>query len=192
MLEGFVYCRLSTVGRAWVGPIWMTKTKHVEDPAGEAILIEETGFGPFQLKVTTGSSTFVLDEPFGGAGGLGSGPNPYDLLSAALGASTITTIRTYATTRRWRLETVNVRVVCNRSANRGRGSFLRQILLLGILDEPQRSKLLVMADRCPIQLLIGRGPEITTELLAEHFPDAVAVNHGEHLRDVMAACEREA
>lgn len=42
-------------------------------PQGEAIVVEETGLGPYQLKVRTGSATFLLDEPLV-AGGLGSGP----------------------------------------------------------------------------------------------------------------------
>jgi len=45
----------------------------------------ETGKGDFQAEVKAGTSTFLMDEPVQ-AGGLGSGPNPYDLLSAAIGA----------------------------------------------------------------------------------------------------------
>ena len=42
-----------------------------------------------------GDAAFLIDEPVA-AGGLGTGPNPYDLLSAALGACTTMTIRLYA------------------------------------------------------------------------------------------------
>src|SRR5689334_22518964 len=131
----------------------MTKIRGAQETTGEAILIEETGLGPFQLKVTSGSATFVLDEPIG-AGGLGSGPNPYDLLSAALGASTVTTIRAYATAKRWPLDRIYVRVSHQHLGLRGRATFVRQVLLVGRLEEPQKVKLLAMADRCPIQLSI--------------------------------------
>jgi putative redox protein len=169
----------------------MTRTRSAQETTGETILIEETGLGPFQLKVTTGSSTFMLDEPIG-AGGLGSGPNPYDLLSAALGASTATTIRAYATAKRWPLERIHVRVSHQRPGVRGRATFVRQILLVGRLDEPQRVKLLAMADRCPIQLSIGAGPEIKTTLLNElSSRNDLAVTHGDHMRDVLQICQSE-
>jgi uncharacterized OsmC-like protein len=45
----------------------------------------ETGKGDFQVEVKAGTSTFLMAGPVQ-AGGLGSGPNPYDLLSAAIGA----------------------------------------------------------------------------------------------------------
>ena len=45
----------------------------------ETIILEETKYnGAFQVKVWAGCATFVVDEPFG-AGGLASGPTPYDL-----------------------------------------------------------------------------------------------------------------
>ncbi len=51
----------------------------------ETILVAETGVGRYQVEVRVGNATFLVDEP-AEAGGLGSGPNPYNLLSAALGA----------------------------------------------------------------------------------------------------------
>jgi hypothetical protein len=48
-------------------------------------VVDETGKGDFQVEVKAGTSTFLMDEPVQ-AGGLGSDPNPYDLLSAAIGA----------------------------------------------------------------------------------------------------------
>jgi putative redox protein len=53
--------------------------------SGETIVVDETGKGDFQVEVKAGTSTFLMDEPVQ-AGGLGSDPNPYDLLSAAIGA----------------------------------------------------------------------------------------------------------
>ena len=57
----------------------------MSDVAGETIVVDETGKGDFQVEVKAGTSSFLMDEPVQ-AGGLGSGPNPYDLLSAAIGA----------------------------------------------------------------------------------------------------------
>ena len=71
-------------------------TNQRPDVVGESIVIDETKNGPFQLKVRAGSSTFIVDEPIG-IGGLGSGPNPYDLLSAALGTCSVMTTTVLST-----------------------------------------------------------------------------------------------
>lgn len=155
----------------------------------EAIVVEETGLGLYQLKVRTASATFLLDEPIV-AGGLGSGPNPYDLLSAALAASTVTTLRTYALSRQWSLQQVRIRLIRRRPAGKGREVLLRQIILLGALDEDQRAKLLKVADQSPIQTSLRRGFVFTTELLAENCMDESAITRGEHMLEVRRSCDK--
>jgi len=44
-----------------------------DEPAGETIIVDETGKGDFQVRVQAGSGSFLMDEPVP-AGGLGSGP----------------------------------------------------------------------------------------------------------------------
>lgn len=158
-------------------------------PQGEAIVVEETGLGPYQLKVRTGSATFLLDEPIV-AGGLGSGPNPYDLLSAALAASTVTTLRTYALSKQWSLQQIRIRLMRRRPVGKRREVLLRQIILLGALDEQQRAKLLKIADQCPIHASLKRGFVFTTELLAENLMDESAITRGEHMLEVRRSCDR--
>src|SRR5262249_39607146 len=85
---------------SWPVSDLMLKTKNAQAPPGEVLVIEETGLGPFLLRVRTGSCTFMVDEPIG-SGGLSSGPDPYDLLHAAFAASAITTMRVYANQRKW-------------------------------------------------------------------------------------------
>src|SRR4029453_17659786 len=59
------------------------------------VVVEETGQGSFQVEVSAGGAHFLVDER-AEVGGLGSGPTPYDLLSAGLGACTAMTLRLYA------------------------------------------------------------------------------------------------
>src|SRR3546814_19616674 len=47
-----------------------------------------------------GKATFIADEPES-VGGLGSGPTPFNLLSAALAACTTMTLRLYAARKNW-------------------------------------------------------------------------------------------
>src|SRR5215470_6170975 len=72
-----------------------------------AVLVRETRQGLFQQEVTVGRHRFLADEPVA-AGGLDSGPSPYDLLLASLGACTAMTLRLYAERKTLPLEQVTV------------------------------------------------------------------------------------
>ena len=126
----------------------------------EAVTVTETGVGKFQVEVLAGAAAFLADEPVE-AGGLGSGPSPYDLLCAALGACTAMTLRLYAGRKAWPLERATVRVLHSRTADGG-DRFVREMTLEGPLDERQRRRLLEIAERCPVHRTLERPAEIIT------------------------------
>ena len=74
-------------------------------PDSETVLVAETGLGKYQVEARMGDAALLIDEPLE-AGGLGSGPNPYDLISAAVGACTTMTVRLYANRKGWPLTRV--------------------------------------------------------------------------------------
>ena len=76
------------------------------------VLVEETGAGTFMQKIQAGNHTFVADEPAGI--GDDTGPNPYELLLAGLGACTSMTMRMYADRKGWPLDHVQVRLTHER------------------------------------------------------------------------------
>jgi putative redox protein len=157
--------------------------------AGEATLVAETGLGRFQAEAKVGSSAFLIDEPVA-AGGLGSGPNPYDLLSSALGACTIMTIRLYATRKGWPLSRVRARVAHHRDTLQARDIFTREVSLEGPLDSAQRARLMEMADRCPVHLTLHRGSDVTTTLLpADRLPAHETDTKCEHMKGMEEACD---
>ena len=77
------------------------------------VLVRETGNGKFQQEIMSGPHRFLADEPVK-VGGLNSGPGPYDLLLAGLGACTSMTIRLYADSKKLPLERVSVRLTHNK------------------------------------------------------------------------------
>ena len=66
-----------------------------KDPPPSTVVVHETRRGQFQQEIMIGNHRLLADEPVKD-GGLGSGPGPYDLLLAALGACTSMTVRLYA------------------------------------------------------------------------------------------------
>ena len=63
----------------------------------------------FAQEISVGRHRLVGDEPIL-VGGTDTGPNPYDLLLAALGSCTSMTVAMYARRKRWPLEAVTVRL----------------------------------------------------------------------------------
>jgi putative redox protein len=130
----------------------------------ETTIVAETGLGKYQVEARVGDAAFLIDEPVT-AGGLGSGPNPYNLLSAALGGCTVMTIRLYADRKGWPLRRVRVAVKHSRADLQARDVFEMDIALDGDLEEAQRARLMEIAERCPVHLTLARGSEVRNVLL---------------------------
>lgn len=124
----------------------------------EQVVIDERNEGGLRVQVQAGSISFVADEPID-AGGLGSGPNPYDLLGAALGSCTAMTLRLYADRKGWPLAGVHVAV---HHEKRDGDIFTREIRLDGPLDETQRARLLQIAEHCPVHRTLTAGARVET------------------------------
>jgi len=160
----------------------------MSDGAGETILVDETGKGDFQVEVKAGTSSFLMDEPVQ-AGGLGSGPNPYDLLSAAIGACALMTIRLYARRKQWPLQRVRLKVTHHRDNLQAKDRFVREIELIGPLSDVQRTRLVEISMQCPVHLTMERGSIVETKLVETPL-HAMPTTLCEHARDANEACEQ--
>lgn len=134
------------------------------------VTADDGGQGGLQLLITAGPARFVADEPIE-LGGLDLGPTPHELIAAGLAACTSQTLRLYAKRKGWPLGPVRVSVVHRRElAQDPPDVFDRIIALRGPLDDEQRARLLEIADRCPVHLMLTRGAAINTSLAALEGP----------------------
>ena len=94
--------------RAWVER-YLDDAPETKPADGEGVVVSEMGEGKFLNQVVAGAHRFLMDEPIS-VGGYNAGPNPYDLLAAALGGCTSMTMRMYAEHKGIPLERVEVAV----------------------------------------------------------------------------------
>jgi uncharacterized OsmC-like protein len=113
----------------------------------------------FAQDISAGRHRLKSDEPVE-VGGTDTGASPYDLLLAALGSCTSMTVALYARRKQWPLEEVTVRLQhsrvyvtdCAECATKPGmlDRIEREILLTGPLIDEQRTRLLEIANKCPV------------------------------------------
>jgi uncharacterized OsmC-like protein/fermentation-respiration switch protein FrsA (DUF1100 family) len=146
----------------------------------EHVVVRETGEGKFQNLVVSGRHWLIADEP-AAAGGLDTGPNPYDFLSIALGACTAMTLRVYAEHKNLALGRISVEVRhgkvaadhcadCSEVAE-GRGGkidrFERIVRIEGGTDAGLAAKIVEIAGKCPVHRTLESSSAVVTRVAAE-------------------------
>ena len=145
----------------------------VQDEVVSGVRVVEAGRGRFAQDIYTGRHRLRADEPLA-SGGADSGPNPYELLLAALGACTAMTVRMYANRKQLPLTRVSVDLKHDKvhaadcEACETRDAKIdridRVLTLEGNLDEAQRAKLSEIADKCPVHRTLHSEVWIETRL----------------------------
>jgi putative redox protein len=130
--------------------------------------------GTFAQQIAAGRHRLKGDEP-DGAGGTDTGPSPYDFLLAALGSCTSMTVGMYAREKNWPLERVTVWLrhskiyAADCSECETRDGMLdrieRDVRFEGPLSAEQHSRLLEIANKCPVHRTLTSEINIRTRLL---------------------------
>jgi len=140
------------------------------NPAG-TVIVRETRRGVFQQEIIVGAHRLLADEPVN-VGGLDSGPGPYELLLAALGACTSMTLRLYADRKKLPLTRTQVRLRHSRiyasdcaecETKEGMLDRIERVITLeGELDAEHRKRLMEIADKCPVHRTLKSEIDIRT------------------------------
>ncbi len=159
----------------WAERYFAPETQDEKNPDAGAegeVTVEETGAHKFQNIIRAGGATIVADEP-AAVGGGGTGPTPYDLLAASLGACKSMTMRMYADLKKYPLDSVRVHVThdkihardcadCETKENKI-DEFRVRIALSGDLSTEQREKIIAIASRCPVEATLRGEVKVRTE-----------------------------
>jgi putative redox protein len=117
----------------------------------------------YQVKIEANGNTLIADEPID-EGGLNLGFNPNELLAASLAACTSITLRMYANNKTWDLKEVHVDVDLEWDKTSNQTTINRKIELVGNLDEQQRTRLLTVANACPVHKILSNTIQVITDL----------------------------
>lgn len=118
------------------------------------------GEGKLQHVIDIGPHRILTDVPRV-YGGEESGPEPHDLLAAALAACTSLTVTMYARRKNWDLQDIDVRI---EHGQQGDAYVLtRHIRYIGNLSEDERARLTDIANKCPVHKTLQGQIRIVTE-----------------------------
>lgn len=132
----------------------------------------------FKTDITARSHTLRADEPTD-KGGDDTGPTPYELLLASIGACSAITMRLYAQRKGWPLEGVEIEighervhaddcVECEKKEGRAYVDVIKKrFLLKGDLTREQKARIAEIGGRCPVQKTVENGA---------HFIEEVAID----------------
>jgi uncharacterized OsmC-like protein/pimeloyl-ACP methyl ester carboxylesterase len=171
-------------GQAMAG--WLSRYVPADTPQEDDIRgnvrVMEAGQGRFQNMVRAGRHRLFADEPEK-MGGLDSGPTPYDFLSIALGACTSMTLRLYADRKNISLGRVSVDVAhekihavdcaecaADASPETKIDRFTRTIAVDTEVTEELRSKIIEIANKCPVHRTLESSSVVSTSVGALKEP----------------------
>tara|TARA_Y100000588_G_scaffold370358_3_gene440394 strand:- start:7626 stop:8831 length:1206 start_codon:yes stop_codon:yes gene_type:complete len=155
---------------------WAQKYIDTPTPASPADhhedeVVVHTGAEGYKTDIRAGNHGLVADEPVDVGG-----TDPYDYLLTSLGSCTGMTLRMYADRKKWPLEGVTVHLRHGRihaedcedcKTKEGRVDVIRKTIAFeGPLSKDQKTRLLEIADRCPVHRTLSGEIRIETSQAA--------------------------
>lgn len=126
----------------------------------------------YRTAITARSHQFAADEPVD-VGGTDTAPTPVELLLGALASCTAITLRMYAQRKAWPLEGVHVQVHYTAKPT---PTAIKHITMRGSLDDTQKARMLEIAEKCPVALLLKGTVAMESRLGSEDASSAEAAS----------------
>jgi len=118
----------------------------------------------YLTSLQTQTNTIYADEPETN-GGQDKGFAPQQLLAASLASCTAITLRMYSDRKEWNIEEIVVKIEITPNLENKSTTFDRKIILPNGTSDEIKSKLLEIADRCPVHQILTNPIQIQTKAL---------------------------
>lgn len=118
----------------------------------------------YKVEISSDSGNkLIADEPLS-TGGKNLGFSPEELLISSLAACTSATVRMYADRKAWKLDEVKTEIEFERNIAKNKTFIHRKVSFVGDLDDTQRTRLLAIANACPIHKVLSNPIDVITDL----------------------------
>lgn len=118
----------------------------------------------YRIEITSPTGNVVIaDEPIE-MGGKDLGFSPKELLASALAACTSATVKMYADRKAWDLQEVKIDIELEFIKEENKTVIIRKLEFIGNLDEAQKSRLLAIANACPVHKILSNSIETNSEV----------------------------
>lgn len=115
----------------------------------------------YRTEITAKHHLLIADEPEHLGGG-NVGMTPIDLLASALIACTNITLRMYANRKTWSVNQITTTIEVSQEDDKT--IFIRVIDIDGQIDDSQKARMLLIANKCPVHKILSSASTINTTL----------------------------
>ena len=119
--------------------------------ADNRTVVATIGKDNYSTSLQNGVHTVFSDEP-AEIGGKDTAPSPGDYLRMSLASCTAITLKMYADRKGFKIDEIKVEVRTGQAE--GKTIFYCQVFLSGDLDKAQRSRMLAIANACPVHKML--------------------------------------
>jgi putative redox protein len=118
---------------------------------------------PYKIEIKSLTGNIVVaDEPLD-KGGKDTGFSPKELLVAALSACTSATLRMYIERKGWNIPEIKVETELSEADDTS--VFSRKLVFVGETTDEQKSRLIAVANACPVHKVLSSHIEFKTEII---------------------------